>query len=258
MEQKIIYYKDELHDDFKQTSLDRPPVKENYKYKRTNPINNFFSNILYYGIAKPVFYVFNFFSGVRYHNVKNLKKLKKEGAFIYANHTTFYDMFTIQACVVRNKRTNIIGYSDTTTIPVVKNIGRALGYLPLPTDFNNIKRLQDAMEFYIKDKKQHILIFPEAHVWPYYTKIRPFEAGSFHYPAKLNAPIIPIVTTYRKRKLFKKPGIDIRVGEPIYPKNDLSIRENKMYLRKECYNQMVEISQSVKQYEYIKYIKQEN
>ena len=71
------------------------------------------------------------------------------------------------------------------------------------------------------------------------------------------APVIPIVTTYRKRRFLKKPGMDIRVGKVIYPKENLTLRENKIYLAEECYKQMVEIANSVTQYEYIKYIKQE-
>ena len=43
----IIYYSDELNDDFDDIGLDRPPVPENYKFKRTNPFNNFLSNVLY-------------------------------------------------------------------------------------------------------------------------------------------------------------------------------------------------------------------
>ena len=34
MKEKTIYYHDELNDDFKKTKLNRPPLKENYKYKK--------------------------------------------------------------------------------------------------------------------------------------------------------------------------------------------------------------------------------
>ena len=51
---RVCYYHDELRDDFNELGLSRPPVPEGYKYKRTNPINNFFSAILYHGIAKPI------------------------------------------------------------------------------------------------------------------------------------------------------------------------------------------------------------
>jgi hypothetical protein len=53
-------------------------------------------------------------------------------------------------------------------------------------------------------KKPGIMIFPEAHIWPYSTHIRPFGDESFVYPAELGAPVLAIATTYRPRKIFKK------------------------------------------------------
>lgn len=255
MKEKVIYYTDELNDDFEKTSLKRPELPANYKFKRTNKINNFFSDALYYCIAKPVFKVFNFFSGVRIHDSKKLKEYKNQGMFIYSNHTSFFDVFTIQSCVVKHKRVNIVGYTDASTIPVAKHLCRALGYIPLPSSLKGYKDFIEALRWYTVEMKQDVLIYPEAHIWPYYTKIRPFLDSSFHYPAKFNVPILPIVSTFRKRKFFKKPGIDIRIGEPIYPQEALTTTQNKKYLRDECYKQMVDISSSVEQYEYIKYVK---
>ena len=34
MKNRLIYYKDELHDEFKEICLKRPPLNENYKFKR--------------------------------------------------------------------------------------------------------------------------------------------------------------------------------------------------------------------------------
>ena len=251
----IIYYSDELNDDFDDIGLDRPPVPENYKYKRTNPFNNFLSNALYYLVAAPVLSTVCFFSGVKVKNRKNIKLIKKCGGYIYANHTSFLDMFMYQVRVVGYvKRTNVIGFSDTTTIPIVKNLARALGYIPIPTDIKGQAKFMDALKFY-SNKNQFILIFPEAHIWPYYTKIRPFVSASFHYPAKFNKPVIPVTTVYRKGR-FKnsKPKPTLIVGDPIYPKEELTLKENKEYLRNECYNQMVKASESYDQYEYFKYV----
>ena len=133
------------------------------------------------------------------------------------------------------------------------------GYLPLPLkgDLKNMIRMQEAFEFYIK-KKQHILIFPEAHIWPYYTHVRPFKDGSFLYPAKCNAPVLPIVTTWRKSKFCKKPKQTLYILEPIFPKESLSINENKAYLHDETLKAMIEASNNVNQYEYVKYVKAED
>ena len=67
-----------------------------------------------------------------------------------------------------------------------------------------------------------LAIFPEAHIWPFYTGIRPFSATSFRYPEKLNAPVVAMVTTYRKAarsvSLFRRPGMTVTLSEPFYPR----------------------------------------
>ncbi len=257
---KVVYYHDELRDDFSELGLSRPPVPENYKYKRTNWFNTIVSGILYHGIAKPILYLYCVFHGIRVKGRRNLKKLDGHGCFIYANHVGFSDVLKFQADIFFfHRRVNILGYSDSLSMPVVRNLTRALGYLPLPLkgDLKNMMRLQEAFEFYIK-KKQHILIFPEAHIWPYYTKVRPFRDGSFLYPAKCNAPILPVVTTWRKSKLSKKAKQTLYVLEPIFPKPGLSVNDNKEYLHDEALRVMQETANSVPQYEYYKYIKVED
>lgn len=257
---RVAYYHDELRDDFNELGLERPPVPENYKYKRTNPINTFFSGILYHGIAKPILALFCLCCGIRVKGRKNLRKLEGKGAFIYANHVGFSDVLKVQADIFFwRRRVNILGYSDSLSMPVVRNLTRALGYLPLPLkgDLKNMIRMQDAFEFYIK-KKQHILIFPEAHIWPYYTKVRPFRDGSFIYPAKCNAPVLPVVTTWRKALIGKKPKQTIYILEPIFPKEGLTPTENKAYLHEETLKNMQAVANSVSQYEYVKYIKVED
>lgn len=254
---KVFYYSDELNEDFATTSLKRVEVPDNYKYIRSNKINNFFSWILFYLIAKPILSLYSLFIGVKVTNRKNLKLVKNTGCFIYANHTSYIDAFIIQARLIRGKRTNILGYSDTTTIPIVKHIARACGYLPIPSSIKGTKSLMDAISYYV-NKNQDILIYPEAHIWPKYTKIRPFLKTSFHYPSKLKKPILPIVTVYRKSKISKKAKMNLVVGTPIYPKDELNDAENKSYLRDECYKQMCEISSSYNQYSEYTYIKKEN
>ena len=256
-EPKIVYYQDEVNDDFMENGLKSVSIPETYKYKRTNKFNNLLSGWFYYCFAKPILYLVNFFSGVKYINRKAMKPLKKEGCFIYSNHTNIFDAFAIQVGIVRGKRCNIIALSDSYSNFLLRHVGRALGYIPIPDNINTMRNFIDGISYYIKDKHQDILIFPEAHIWPYYNKIRPFKSVSFRYPAKLNAPVVPVVTCYRKSKLFKKPRISLVVGTPIRPKEELSVSENKDYLRDECYKQMVEIATKYSTEEYIKYIKKD-
>lgn len=255
----IIYYTDELKDDFNEVGLSRPPVPEGYKYKRTNVINNILSGILYHGIAKPVLGLFCVCHGIKVKGRKNLKLLKGKGAYIYSNHISISDVLKFQSLVFFfGRRVNILGYSDSLSMPIVRNLTRALGYLPLPLkgDLKNVIALAEAMDFYIR-KKQYVLIYPEAHIWPYYTGIRNFTAGSFAYPAKSNAPVLPVVTTWRKSRFCKKPKQTLNILEPIFPLEEKNQSENKTYLHEETLKAMKEFSNSVKQYEYIKYVKKE-
>lgn len=257
---RTIYWKDEINDDFDEVGLKRPSVPENYKYKRTNPFNNFISGIFYHGIAKPFVGFYCLCKGIRVKGKKNIKKLHGKGAFIFSNHVAISDVVKFQSYVFFwRRRVNIIGYPDTLTMPIVRNLTRALGYLPLPLpgDVKNMVNLMDAMKFYI-EKKQFILIYPEAHIWPYYTKIRNFRSGSFNYPARLEAPVLPVVTTWRKSKFCKKPKQTLYILEPIFPDPEKTSAENKEYLYEETLKAMKNCAESVEQYEYIKYIKVEN
>ena len=256
----VIYWKDEVNDDFDEVGLKRPSVPEGYKYKRTNVINNFFSAILYHGIAKPILGIYCLCKGIKIKGKKNIRKLHGKGAFIYSNHVAITDVFKFQSYVFfSRKRVNIVGYPDTLTMPVVRNLARALGYLPLPLsgDLKNMVALMDAFKFYI-EKKQFILIYPEAHIWPYYTHVRNFHSGSFNYPAKLEAPVLPIVTTWRKTKLCKKPKQTLHILEPIFPDPNKSTAENKQILYDKTLAAMQKCAEETPQYEYIKYIKVEN
>ena len=254
---RVCYYHDELRDDFNELGLSRPAVPEGYKYKRTNPINNFFSAILYHGIAKPIIGLYCVCHGIRIKGRENLKLLNGGGAFIYSNHVAISDVFKFQAQVFFfGRRVNILGYSDSLSMPIVRHLTRALGYLPLPLkgDIKNMVALGEAMEYYYQ-KRQYVLIYPEAHIWPYYTHVRPFRDGSFSYPAKCNAPVLPVVTTWRKSKLSKKPKQTVYILEPIFPKEELSMNENKAYLHSECLKAMQTKAEEIPQYEYIQYIK---
>lgn len=256
---KTIYWSDELNDDFNRFDKveDNPPLPENYAYIHKNVFHRMWDAFLYYAIAKPILGGYCFFHGIRYKNKRNLKRLHGKGAFIYSNHVSISDVFKFQSYIIGRKRVNIIGYSNASSIPLAKSLVKSLGYLPIPTekDTNNLLNLKDAVHFYVKNRKQYVLIYPEAHIWPFYTKIRDFKSVSFYYPAEAMAPIIPAVTVFRKVWYSKKPRQTVIFGRPIFPDPSLTTIENRDYLCEECKRQMIHLSNTIKQKEYIKYIK---
>ena len=249
---KTIYWSDELNDDFDEVGLKRPPVPKNYRYLRRFHVLGW---IFYYLLAKPWLGLYCLLHGIRVEGKQNLKKLRKTGFFLYANHVAIADVFKFASYAVPTQRVNIIGYSDILSVKVVGAFVKSLGYLPIPDDMDNLIKLKAAIKTLV-NKNEIILIYPEAHIWPYYTKIRNFKDVSFSYPAELNKPILPAVTVWRG-KPGKKPKQTIVFAKPIYPDPSLTPLENKKLLHEQCLLEMKDIANRYPQVEYIKYIKVE-
>ena len=94
-----------------------------------------------------------------------------------------------------------------------------MGALPIPDDIHGLAKLKKAIEYRSK-KGNPIVIYPEAHLWPYYTKIREFSNVSFHYPVELDTTVYSMTTTYKKK------GIDVYIDGPFYMNKDLSKKDN--------------------------------
>lgn len=256
---KIRYYEDpnQLIDDFGE-ELPKEELGDKYKYKRSK-FYAFISYIFTYGFAIPLTKIIAFFIGVKIENKSKLKELKKsnQGYFIYANHEGVFDVIC-NLYVGGKKRVNTVGHSGAFSIIAARPFLRLLGYLPLPNSPRYLLNFQSTIEDLVKNQQQIVAIFPEATLWPYYTKIRHFKYSSFRYPARINAPVVPVFYARRVKKgfwkLFRKPRLSVLIGDPIYPKKELSERENINYLGESCYNSLVNLSNSINQEVYVKYI----
>lgn len=256
---KTIYYKDELNDDFAGTKIKTKPVDKNFKYIRKNFIWNFFSWVFYYLIAVPIvaFYCF-VIRGVKIKNkkaVKRARKGRKEGIFFYCNHTYILDPFNVNM-VSMPYRNQILASLDTFSIKGLKTIVQMLGAMPVPKDIATLRKLNNAIEYNIKHKK-NIAIYPEAHIWPYYTGVRPFRDASFSYPVNLNSPVVAVFTAYSKPtglfKKLRKTNMTLIVSDPIYPDPEKSKKEAKKELRDKVYEFMCDCSKKYSTYDYYVY-----
>ena len=126
-----------------------------------------------------------------------------------------------------------------------------LGALPVPCDVSGMKKFMKAVDHY--HQKYNITIYPEAHIWPYYTGIRDFPAMSFRYPVELNAPCFAMTNTYQKRKHGRNPKIVTYLDGPFYPNMDLPPKERAQELRDRVYAKMKERS-LLSNCEYIRYL----
>ncbi len=255
---KVVYYTDELTDDFAGTQIKRKPLGKRYRYVHKNPIFCFFAAFTYYVIAIPiVFLIQKTFVRQKFVNKKALKKCKKQGYFVYANHTqTIGDAFC-GSLLTYPKRCYVISNPDVTSIRGVKGLVQMLGVIPLASTYRENVAMLQCLKTRIRQKAA-IMVYPEANIWPFYTKIRPFLSTSFKYPVKLDAPVFCVTTCYQKGKIFKKPRMLSFIDGPFYSDGALSAKERAEKLRNEVYERMCARAEKYSTYGYITYIKQEN
>lgn len=243
-EKPIYYYKNELEDDFAtMENLKIVKVDKNYKYIHKNPLWNLASILTQNVLSMPLKY---FYAKLKLHvkfvGKEKLKKAKKKGYFIYANHTQIFADTFIPSLANYPKRNFFIVNPANISMPGLKLLVRLLGAYPIPTEKNAYKNFLYAIKKTIKGNKS-ITIYPEAHIWPYYTKIRDFKSVSFKYPVELNVEAFCITNTYQQNKNGKLQVVSYIDG-PFLPNQNLPKKQAQEELRNRIYNQMVERSKN--------------
>lgn len=252
---KVIYYDDELNNEFSGANIKPRVIGLNYKYISRNPFYNFFSFIAYRLIATPIAFVYKWMKGIKFVNTKVLRQYKKQGCFIFGNHTNAASDVLSPHVMTFPTKTYVIVASENMNIPGLWGATKMLGALPLPTTLGVTRNFMNAIEKRLV-QGHPILIYPEAHIWPYYTGIRPFKSTAFRYPIKFEAPSFCLTTTYQQRGKRKKPRIVIYVDGPFYPNQNLDIKQQQEDLRNQIYTCMVERSKN-SNCKFIEYIKKE-
>ena len=191
------------------------------------------------------------FLHVRYKNRRVLKAGRRTGAFIYCNHTQPLGDVFIPALPVLSGRIYTVVSPANLAIPVIGKLLPYLGALPVPDTLQGMKQLSAAMEYRLKQKRL-IAIYPEAHVWEYYTGIRPFPDTSFKYPVKFQKPVYCMTVTYQKRRFGKRPRATVYIDGPFCPDNTLPPKQQAARLHDTVYDCMCRRSQ-MSNYDYIRY-----
>ena len=258
VKERVIYYKDEHNDDFAGNNITRKPLGDGFKYIHKNIFFRIFEFVLYYVIAAPLVCLMQkVYSHQRFVNRRALKKAKDSGYFIYSNHTQMINDAYIGPMATFPKKCFVITAQDTTSIRGIRTIVQALGAIPLGGSFSETRQMLNCVDTRIAQHSA-IMIYPEAHIWPYYTGIRDFPYQSFEYATRLNKPVYVLTNCYQKRRFFKKPGIVTFVDGPFYPNTELSRKEAAKELRDIAYNTMRARAAEHSTYQYIKYIKEES
>lgn len=215
-----------------------PIVDKNFDENYT-----FYRNDFLFGIGRAiayfVAYTVGYFlcytqNGIRYAGRKNLKKYKSQlenGCITICNHVFHYDYMSIMIGI-RPHREFFPAWSskflDKDRLAV-----QLAGGIPVPRKIAALKKFYYALEQHMKDGTW-LHFFPEAAMWPYYQKIRPFKKGAFALADKYNVPILPLAFQFRDPSkvaiLFgaKEPRATLYFGEPIFSNFDISDRSERI------------------------------
>lgn len=247
---KVRYYKS-YADDFEQSANPDYQLPQDYKWIKKDIFSVILSHIIY-GLAVIFGGLYcRLFLHLKIIGRKNIKGLKGK-FFIYGNHTQpIGDVFTPAICVLPKRIYTVVSTANYG-IPVIGKILPYLGALPVVDSVNGIKELNRGIECRLNDGHP-IVIYPEAHVWEYYTKIRPYADTSFKYPVKHNVATVVMTVTYKKSKFFKRPLMEVFIDGPFYPVGTTQ-KEKVSYLHNKVYQTMKSRAKN-SDFEYIEYKK---
>lgn len=250
---KEVRYYSAYTDDFEESANQDYKLPENYRWVRTDILSQFLSGFIY-GLAVIFGGAYcKFFLHMKVKGRKNLKGMTGD-FFIYGNHTQPVGDVFIPALCVLPKRIFTVVSTANYGIPVIGKILPYLGALPIVDSLHGFKELNKAIEMRLK-KNHPIVIYPEAHVWEYYTGIRPFAESSFKFPVKMNKPAFAMTVTYCKSKVFKRPLMGVYLDGPFYAEGK-TVKEKTADLHSKVYEAMMKRSKN-SNYDFIKYEKKE-
>lgn len=253
---KVIYYSDELNDEFSTAQISPKPIDVNWVYCHNSLFKKFTRIFWYRIIATPIAFIYS--KLVFRHKIigkEKLRPFKDKGYFIYGNHTQDTGDAFMPPLITFPKSNYCIVHPNNVSMPFLGRITPSLGAIPLPDDIAAYKNFIAAIERRI-DERHCVVIYPEAHIWPYYTGIRNFGDVSFGYPVRLKAPVFCFTNTYKKSKLSKRPKIVTYIDGPFYPDEALSIRKQREDLRNRVHKCMCGRAKN-SDLEYIRYIKRD-
>ncbi len=215
MKEKTVYYTDLLNDEFSGVGERREiTVDENYPFSPENIFYKAFKWLLYRIIMRPVAALY---AKIKFRQkIVGREKLKsqKGGYYLYGNHTQIPGDGFMPNVMTFPRDTYFIVNRDNVAARGTRTIMTALGALPIPSTRDGLRTFRAVIDQKIAEGSA-VVIYPEAHIWPYATLIRPFSNVSFRYPAESGAPVYCFVNTYRRSK-WHQPRIVTYIDGPFY------------------------------------------
>lgn len=182
---------------------------------------------------------------VKLKDIKGLDKLQNltSGAIITSNHFHPFDSYPISRMI---KKT----YGKKKQLHIVvaeSNYAGGSGFygflfrnqntIPLASNKQVMVECFKAINYYLQ-KGDFVLIYPEQNLWQNYKKPRPLKEGAFRFAVKANVPVIACFVTMEDTEYLDSDGENVQaytlhILDIIYPKKELSYKDNIKYLQEE-------------------------
>jgi len=248
---KVFYYESESCDFFTQNKP-LPKIDENYKYKK-GFFGRLYEFFLHRIVAPPIAFPYiKLFVREKYYGREKLKPYKKRAYFLYLNHTQPVADAVSPNVMIFPKKLRIIVNKENLALPGIGKATKFLGAIPLPDNLRAAKNFSDAVADALRHKNA-IAVYPEAHVWPYYTGIRDFGAEALEPAVKNMVPVFTATRVYRATKKGRRPRQEIYIDGPFFPDDAVSKKEARLKLKSEIISAMRERA-SLSDCEFIKYV----
>jgi 1-acyl-sn-glycerol-3-phosphate acyltransferase len=227
--EKIFYYESESTD-FLKMGEGTPSIDGNYEYIKRGLFDKVRYFVYYRLIATPVAFLYTKLRfGERYVGrgkirayLRHANRTGSSGAFLVGNHTQpVADAFTPNMLSYPTRNYTVI-HPSNLNMPVLGGALVYLGGLPTPTSLKGARGFSLAVEECIKDGKA-VTLYPEAHVWPFFTGVRHIEPEALRLAARLGAGVFTFTRVYRRR-LFGI-GCTVYVDGPFFAQADVGVKE---------------------------------
>ena len=175
-----------------------------------------------------------------YEGIENLKSLNS-GAVITANHFNPFDSIPIHIVCKKYKRNRqlykVIKEGNYHFPGIYGFFMKNCYTMPLSSNHQVLKEMLSGVDYILK-KGKLLLVYAEQYMWWNYRKPKPLKPGAFTFAIKANVPVLPMFTTLRDTDKLDSDGFNIQaytlhIAKPIYPKENLSLKENVKYMLEE-------------------------
>ncbi|WP_125704225.1 1-acyl-sn-glycerol-3-phosphate acyltransferase [Lacticaseibacillus daqingensis] len=158
------------------------------------------------------------------------------GCFLFVNHTQPVGDAFMPFVLGQSRPVYVVAAAANLAVPVLGRLIPRGGGLILPSHPRGLHAFGQTVAQAIADGAI-VTLYPEAHVWPFATQIRPFVTGAFHYPVAAKAPVFVQTNTYQPG-FWGRPRITAYLDGPFWPDPSWSRQVQRQQLAQQVHATM--------------------